>query len=266
MNLYGESVPPGESEFEYDPGWGGPDPVLWLPASAQVNHDNLHAHDLSPHGQPAGVWAGTTPQRNVVTDRGRAYRFNSSDDQLLFGTPVIPGDLTIAFSIRPASTTTPEYISDFGGGNEFACVMGYQNAYYNIYGDAYPIDNDATKSQIPMSGAGVWDYVIWTKQGTTLAGYVNGELEASGTITHGSMTPSAGLKIGSSWADRAYAGMDLGDFALWNGQALIAAQVRLLYESSLDGSPGCMARPIEPQVFLAAAAAANRRRRIICAA
>ncbi len=185
--------------------------------SNQSNHGTLTNMDS------ATAWVGSP--------YGWALNFGirGSTDYIQVPTPALPGDLSIIFLIRPGSTTDNCYISDFSGVNEFACIYGFQDGYYNIYGGAYPIGGNAANSQIPMTGVGQWDHVAWTKRGSTLKGYINGREEISGAITAGDTIPSANLQIGRSYGSSTNSVNGLLAYYLLYNRALIPNEVQQHY-------------------------------------
>lgn len=133
---------------------------------------------------------------------GTARDFSGDDFIDIPTTPAIPaspGGVSAIIWVKPDSVTSNFYYNDFSGDNDWAILSGFQDGFYNLVGDgAYPTGT-ATDSQIPMSGAGIWDCVGWTKNGTNLKGFVNGVEKTSVTISVGDFVPSAGLKIGTRW-------------------------------------------------------------------
>lgn len=165
---------------------------------------------------------------------GYAVALGGVDDFIdILDTPALPGDLTIAIWVKPISTTDDRYISDFSGINEFALLSGFQDGFYNVFGEeGYPTGT-ASDSQIPMSGANIWDLVIWTKLGSNLKGYVNGVEQISVTISVGDFIPSAGWRIGRpySTASNSYSGR-IGQYRLYS-RALTGTQVQEIYQDPL---------------------------------
>jgi len=192
---------------------------MWEGAGSQVQDI------VDTSGRLAGTINGATW---IDSSRGRALDFGSSKTVSIPDTPALGGDLSITFWVEPSSTSANQYISDFSGGNEFACILGYQNGYYNVFGGTYPISVDPVRSQIPASGAGIWDFVCWTKTGNILRGYVNGRLEKSGTITAGDMVPSAGVTLGRNTANP-FTGA-LSSYTLYD-RALSSNEIKQLYNN-----------------------------------
>jgi hypothetical protein len=199
------------------------DPVAYWPFSEGFASK---VFDLSGNGN-TGTLQGTSPSWSAGKF-GPAVDLPGDDEYIdIPGTPALNGDLSIAFIVTPENTTSLDYILDFSGANEFACIKGFQNGFYNVYGGAYPT-GIAADSQIPMSGAEVTDFIVWTKKGTNLKGYVNGKQECSVTISQGDFIPSAGLEVG-----RNYGAVNLFDggieyLAIYN-RALAAGEIALLY-------------------------------------
>lgn len=225
---YGQGFVRCAAEAEYPNLWDGL-VGLWAPFLGPTgltlfDHSRRHNNGTLTNMDPASDWM--VGEMGYVLDVGSS---GATEHISVPGTPAFT-DISICFWVRPDSTTADEYISDFGGDNEFACICGYQDGFYNLYGGSYPNFDDAN-SKIPMSGAGIWDFVVWTKQGTAMRGYVNGVLEKSFEHTHGDFSPSAGLKIGNSWGEGAGFNGQIASYELYSRE-LIGAEIQLKYVDS----------------------------------
>ena len=243
---------------------------LWIPTPSYKNGFARNAAESANPGLwdgLVGAWApslgvtggtlrdqsgfgrhGSNPAAWVMTELGYGIDIAGANPIQGIPTPALPGDLTLAFWIKPADVTSGAYTSDFSGTNEFATVLGYQSGFYNVYGVQYPIGNNAANSQIPASGNGIWDHVAWTKRGTILKGYVNGVEEMSGTITSGDFVPSAGLTIGARDGGAIRIDALLANYIIWS-RALAPNQIQQLYVD-----PHALFRPRGRTIFAAGAA------------
>jgi len=194
--------------------------------------------DLSGNNRNGTIY-GTAPLWKAGK-YGTGLYLPGTDEYVKCATPAIPSDLSILFWYAPDNITDNKYMSDFGDNNEFACIAGYQDGYYNVYGDAYPTGK-AADSQIPMSGAGILDFVCWVKSGTNLKGYVNGVLKSNVTISQGDFTPSANFEIGRSYGGVSFIKGRFEQVILYN-RALLTSEIAKLYRE-----PFCMfeREPIE---------------------
>jgi len=225
-------------------------PELWSPG---INNDNPlnqglfgywpfweggsdKIHDvggLGNHGTMTSMLPKTDWRK---TSRGYVLNFDSSNDHVRVNVKSLDSlspNMTIAVGVTPNSITVGEYISDFQDGNVFALVKGYQSGFYNVYGGAYPSLNVAGNTQIPASGNGIRDLVIWTKFGDNLKGYVNGVLGTDVTITTGVWTPALpAFDIGAKWppVGSAAFGGQIDFYAIWS-RALTQAEVLELYSN-----------------------------------
>jgi hypothetical protein len=132
-------------------------------AAVDAHNDN----DLTEGGSVAGAGSGA----------GRV--FNTSTDELIGAISPSLGDTgSIMFWVKPDSVNNDQYIMDAGGpitgaNNKRACILGFQDGHYNLFNAAYPTGT-ASDTQMAATGAGSWDFVVWTFNGTTVKGYVNG--------------------------------------------------------------------------------------------
>lgn len=140
---------------------------------------------------------------------------------------VLSPNMTYAIGVTPTDTVVNDYISDFEDTDEFALLKGFQNGFYNVFGGAYPTGAPGD-SQIPMSGAGIRDWVVWTKEGSSLKGYVNGILYADVVITTGNFTPTGGLIVGERFGGTSEFTGSVDSVALWS-RALTATQIAFLF-------------------------------------
>jgi len=191
-------------------------------------------HDVSGFGNH-GLMTNMIPDADwVKTTRGYMLDFDSTNDFInivVKSFATLNPNMTIAIGVTPNDITVSEYISDFNNGNIFSIVKGYQSGYYNVYGGAYPAGGSAANSQIPASGNGVRDFVVWTKYGTHMKGYVNGVKHCDITITTGNWTPSLpAFDIGHRWGGIAATvfGGQIDFYGIWS-RALTASEVIELY-------------------------------------
>lgn len=191
-----------------------------------VNPGPAGNHGTLTNMDPATAYVPGDPRSS-----GYAVGFNGISNFISIPTfPEVPGvDVSISLRINPVSTSVGQYISDFGGGNEFALLLGFQSGFYNAFGQPYPFGNNPSASQIPASGPGIWDHVVWTKKGATLKGYVNAVEHTSGTITTGDFTPTVGLKIGTSWNESDHAEAKIASYAIHN-RDLSPSEIQLAFE------------------------------------
>ncbi len=178
--------------------------------------------DLGPGGYAVSV-TGTV---NSEIHQGlRCWDFTGATNYLTVSTPAMTGNVSVVLIVKPASLTNETYVLDFGANNEFAIITGYQDGYYNAFGDNYPILNTATNSRLPMSGG--WDVLAYATEGTIFNGFVNGQHLVRGTITIGDWLPSASLEIGRAFGASPYFIGKLALCAIYN-RTITSDEMRLL--------------------------------------
>lgn len=221
------------------------------------------------------AWAGSRGRQGGYG----AVSFDGTDDYV--DVPValaITVPLTLSFWVRPNSVSTSQYLSDSLSGlsnsNGLACIVGFQSGNYNVFRDSgsggqYPTGT-AANSQIAASGAGLWDFVTWTYDGTTVVGYTNGVQRAS--VTASSWTTAAtitGRRLGRPYttATNQFAGAQ-DDLRAYS-RALSGSEVWLLYDQSRRGHPETL-NWLTGRAHMASSPAAggggNRRRRLLIGA
>lgn len=149
-------------------------------------------------------------------------------------------DWTIYLWVKVTDTTTGDYISDFGAINEAAIIKGFQSGFYNLFGGAYPTGT-AADSQIPITGAAIWDNVVWTQRGTNIKGFVNGIEHISVTRTGGDFAPGSNLQIGRTFGGGNNFGGSISEYRFWDHEKS-GNEVRELYDDSRLGYPRTLNR------------------------
>lgn len=135
---------------------------------------------------------------------------------------------SIAFWVNPDSVNDNQYIIDGSDGNQRACILGYQDGYYNIFNGSYPTGT-ASDTQMAATGAGSWDFVVWTFDGTTLKGYVNGSLVVNVSASVNATITSITFGHPGGTASSYFAGL-LDEVGVWN-RVLTGDEVTELYNS-----------------------------------
>lgn len=137
-----------------------------------------------------------------------------------------------------------------GGGAQNAVLFGYVSGKTELYGSSQGLSGSTdprSVSGITLSSAlnNTWFNVVYTYDGTTLTGYLNGA-QVFSTARDFSFTAAGGLSVGGARDGNGAFPGSLDDFGLWSG-VLSAAQV-----TSLQSTPalGISAIP-EPSTYAA---------------
>ena len=180
---------------------------------------------------------GGTETRDIVLDEvsgitravleTQYVRFYQTNGRIQVNSKALPDGHTLLVVYAPNDTTSG-YISDFSGSDEFSIIRDYQPGYYNVFGGSYPIGGNAANSQMPISGVGVKDVVIYSRSASdNIKGYVNGIKYVDGTATGGDVTPSAGLRLGSHYVFTPFTRGNIYAAFLWDRQLSDAESVSI---------------------------------------
>lgn len=165
----------------------------------------------------------------------------ASSDYVEVSDTITATNWTISVWVKAESLTDDQYICDTSD-ETAGLICGFQDNYYNIYGSGYPT-GASIASRMEMSAQGTKDHVVYTKDGSTITGYVNGSERISVTAT----TPAnfeisaTALRLGRYYgASQNYFSGVMDEFMLF-GSALTPQQVTLLFTGTA-GDP-----PVEPE-------------------
>ena len=259
-------VSASQNQWRHNPHWGGPAPLLWLHAGWQPNISNDVANDLSPWCQDPGTWAGSTAERNVVTDRGRAWTLADGNlDYINLGDnlELFPRNQVTHVALLTITTVADRNrITSFGKTAEAVPylsfglrapdtwrVVGSPNNTYREFNTG--INVDTSRHLFAAS----YDSVAG------LSVFLDGQLVGSDAVTwQGALGDASGwtpqANVGKESYKTYYTSANIAFVAVF-ADVLSVSQHQLLYESTLDGSPGVMAWPIGRMSFPAAVAGGN---------
>lgn len=227
----GQQVPYGAARIDYSTALSRGLVGMWL----LNEYGGATIYDISGY-RADGVMTNMDPATDwVISSRGSALAFSQGTGEYanILGTPALPGDWTVAIWVNPDDVDINQYISDFSDGNETAVILGFQDGYYNIFGGSYATGT-ASDTQMAASGVGIWDFVVWTRTGANLKGFVNGGEKVSVTITVGDFSPSAGFRIGRNFrpgGDASSFGGLIGGAAVYS-RALLPSEIWQFYQDS----------------------------------
>jgi len=141
---------------------------------------NGSATDESGHGN-TGIVYGATLTTDRFGNENSAYNFDGINDYIDCGgdSSIMPtGQITVSVWIKSNAIQTGYIL-----GRNFGNLDGYQLFLSNQLDNAtslarFGIDNTLIYSDSPIENGG-WNHLVMTYDGSTLRGYVNGELQSS---------------------------------------------------------------------------------------
>lgn len=154
---------------------------------------------------------GTMTSGDLVAGQvGSGIDFDGTDDRLSetsysgeSGNPV-----TIEFWAKPTGTSADQYAiyREIAGvtANVRAVILGFQDGFWNIFNGAYPTGT-AADTQIAAT-AGVWQYIAFKSDGSTVEGHLNGTQQYSVSANLNTAAPNT-LRIATPASSNWYAGV-----------------------------------------------------------
>ena len=143
--------------------------------------------------------------------------------------PALPNGHTVVHIFTPFALDSAGYLSDHGDANELAIINGYQVGYFNCYGSPYPVNNDPTLTQMPISSVGEPNAVAYSRDSSNrLLGAVDGTVYVNAIANNGDVIPSAGMSIGQPFASTAAPANGVFDMTIVYARPLSAAELELI--------------------------------------
>lgn len=182
------------------------------------------------------AWGGATGRPGGFG----ALFFDGTDDYVVnaaysgeVGNPV-----TMSLWARPTGTSADQYVlyrEEAGiAANMRVILLGFQDGFWNVFNGGYPTGT-AADTQMTAT-AGVWQHVLYTSNGSTLQGYLNGVLQISVSANLDLSSGANTMRIGSpNGASNFYAG-GLDDIRIWNRYSS-ASEAAAIYHDSRRGYP-----------------------------
>jgi hypothetical protein len=193
-------------------------------------------------GSPLSLLS-TAPQFDASGRFGGAVNFSGGsplDGVFGTGSTTIGNNFSISVWLKTSDVTaiSNSYLFQTGvsgAGAQNAILFGYNNATAELYGSSQGLSGSTDPraiSGMTLSSSlnNTWVNLVYTYNGSTLRGYLNGS-EAFSTPATFSLIAGGGLSIGGARDGNGLFSGSLDDFAIWNG-ALTQTQITALQTSS----------------------------------
>ncbi|HVY70920.1 MAG TPA: LamG-like jellyroll fold domain-containing protein [Verrucomicrobiae bacterium] len=220
----------------------------WSHAQSLVNYYSFDAGAITTSGSviltASGIGSTLANRETPVVDAsgrfGGAANFSAGRlDTPAFGdgtTTALGNNFSVSFWMKTSdvTATSQSYVFQTGGAvsPQNAVIFGYSSGLMEFFGEsAFTGSNPRPSSGITLGASlnNQWFNVVYTYDGATFKGYLNGHEEFS-TATTFSLTSAGGLSIGGSRNGVSFSNHltgSLDDFAIFQG-ALSARQVTAL--------------------------------------
>ncbi len=194
------------------------------------------------NGTPHGTGSGPTPSTNIpainFTDN-YSDTFNGSDQYIDVGTSsalTVSNNFTLSACVK-LSTIKSEFLfnsRDWNGitdsGSNFGMIYGYTSGKFEFYSQNYTGTNPRTALTSSINDTN-WHNIVWTYDGTTLKGYLDGSLDKSSAISFSVTNANPHFYIGDSspgaGVNSDYFSGNLDDIRIYN-RALSVTEVESL--------------------------------------
>lgn len=156
--------------------WAGDDVVYHLEDDPSGTAPQMI--DSTGNGDDLTSTGSMTSGDSVSAVVGNGVNFDGVNDRLenTSYSGGVSSNVTISVWVNPDNIIDNKYISSFefeGAANRRALIYGYQDGHVNVFNNgAYPTES-ATDTQM-SAPAGSFSHVVYTANGTTLRGYVDG--------------------------------------------------------------------------------------------
>jgi hypothetical protein len=146
-------------------------------------------HDSSGSGND-GTWYGTGGHWTVDGKYNNAGKFNGSDDYVAVNYNSIL-DITNNFSIdgwyRSGGSQTNKYLitkrqTSGSPYDDYSVIYGFNSGKYEFYSENYSGSNPRTALNTTVNDSN-WHHIVWTYDGATLKGYLDGRLDVSNNVS-----------------------------------------------------------------------------------
>lgn len=188
--------------------------------------DESSGNAIDSHGSNDGTVVGAT--QGAAGKVGTSYDFDGGNDQINFGSPIVPatGEFTVSLWVKSPT---------------LAGSRGLFGQYYDVVGERFYATFRATAAFIQIGGTSLiysntflvdtWYYLTFTRDSSNLVRiYVDGDLKNSGTLS--SNVDQQNLTIGAyrEGATNVFWRGNIDGFGIWS-RALTADEITNLHNS-----------------------------------
>ena len=177
---------------------------------------------------------------------GQALNFDGTDDYVLINDHTslrMTTSLTVSTWVKLSGTQSSKYIltkrDGLGGTDEYALIYGFTANKYEFYAEGYAGEDPRTALNTSVSDTG-WHQIVWTYNGTTIKGYLDGVIDISTDKSFTLNSNSAPVMLGTEGGNY-LSGLE-DEVRIYN-RALSAEEIGFLYRA---GSARVNKTPVGP--------------------